>query len=71
MSRHPLQVNFYSGCAKPVNYYDNVLGKALFGLVIGALDLSNCRLVVGVDCSCGNVALFLYVNKEVGKEGGH
>ena len=71
MSWHPPQVDFYSGCAKPVNHSDDVLDKALSGFVIGALDLSDCRLVVGVDCSCGNVALFLYVNNEVGEGGGH
>ena len=71
MSRHPPQVDFYSSCAKPVDHYDNVLDKALSGFVIGILDLSDCRLIVGVDCSCGNVALFLYVNNEVGERGGY
>ena len=71
MSRHLPHVDFYFGCAKTVNHYENVLNKALSRFVIRILDLLNCRLVIGIDCSCGNFAMFLYVNNEVSKKGGH
>ena len=71
MSQHSLQISFYSGFVKPVNHYKNTLDKALSGFVIGAFDLSDCYLVVDIDCSYGNIALFLYVNNEVGKENGY
>lgn len=64
MSRHLPQVDFFSGCVKPVNHYDNDLDKALSKFVIGVLDLVDGRLVVSVDCSYGNIALFLYVNND-------
>lgn len=67
VSRHPSQVDLYSDYAKPVNHYYNVLNKALSGLVIGVLNLSDCCLVVSVDCCGGNVALFVYVDNKFGE----
>ena len=71
MSQYSLQFDFYASFAKPINHYNNARDKALSGFVIGALNLSNCCLIFDVDCSYGNIALFPYVNNEVGEGNGH
>lgn len=64
-------MNFYSDCIKFINYYDNIIEKALFGFVIETLNFLDYCLVAGVNCSYGNVTLFFYFNNEIGKRDGY